>query len=69
MDWVSAVVWVQSLAQELSHAAGTEGKKKKKVWIMGKPAPTPTLTDIEWLVGFSHLHFYLKGTQLGLENS
>ena len=44
-------------------------KKKKKVWIMGKPAPTPTLTDIEWLVGFSHLHFYLKGTQLGLENS
>ena len=29
--WVTAVVWVQSLAQKLLHAAGATGKKKKGI--------------------------------------
>ena len=28
--WVTAAVWVQSLARELPHAMGAEEKKKKK---------------------------------------
>ena len=30
MAWVAAVAWVQSLAQELPHATGSDKKKKKK---------------------------------------
>ena len=51
--WVTAMVWVQSLAWELPHALGTTKKKKKEERKEG-------LTALNSIVLATHLYYQKK---------